>query len=1009
MDDVSRKREELERCSPGHDGRYAAFYNLAYALQERFQKELKIADLNEAIILYREALELRPVENEEGDRSDSLHNLAHCLFLKYHELGTVGDLEEAIAIGREVLALCPPGHPDRGVILHNLGSSLWARFEEQADVCDLEEAIPLLRVALELRPPGHEWRSSSLRELILCLSSRYESQGLVADLEELVTLGRTELELYPPGHSDHVASLHNLARDLRRRFEKTAAIGDLEESIELHRAALELRPTGHRDRYSTLNELTLCLSTRYDKLGMAADLEEAIEFGRAALKLLTGSHPSRGASLHKLACELRKRFMKQTAMQDLEEAIELFHAALELRPIGHPDRASSLCELAFCLSCRHDKHAVAEDLQEAVTLGREALELCPLEHPYHCMCRRNLGRNLRKSSVQTAAICDLEESIELLRRALEQHPIGHPDRSSSLYELALCLSLRHDKDGVADGLEEAILLGREALELCPPGHPDRGVILHSLACDLWKKFQYLHQTAAVVCPTSTADLASSLFEFSQHCWEQFQKEVMVTHLDNAVCLATYALELRLPPEDHSVAAWVQRLAKGDELVMPGRVVDNLRTLANYHRARFQTQHALVDVNEAITFYRHTLQTCPAGHPNRASSLHDLAQCLADRFREQPAAADLDEAIALEQEALRLLVRGVPDYHVSRACLSACLQMQFDSQAAMMSSDSLGVTHFDVKQVIRNVAFETLKTMPTRMLHTHTGILCNRDAQVSHFLDSAQCKQLESQCATGSLDQQMELIRSIISKYFEYVTLSHRWGEGEPSLHDIEGHRIYGMTIKGGFGKLQAFCRIALDWDYLWAWSDTCCIDKDSSSEVQETIGSMFAWYRQSALTIVYLSDVPDTGSIGSSEWFRRGWTLQELLAPRTVLFYTRNWSLYKNLMSANHKEDAAVLAELARETGIEPWFLYYFSPGMGNARSRLQWASSRLTTRPEDIAYSLFGIFNVHLPVLYVWGYLGSGLDWRVVTVSQLFPSSHQVLSTPSTPPLCNGAANGYN
>ncbi|KIK12244.1 hypothetical protein PISMIDRAFT_689642, partial [Pisolithus microcarpus 441] len=174
-----------------------------------------------------------------------------------------------------------------------------------------------------------------------------------------------------------------------------------------------------------------------------------------------------------------------------------------------------------------------------------------------------------------------------------------------------------------------------------------------------------------------------------------------------------------------------------------------------------------------------------------------------------------------------------------------------------------------------------------------------------------------------------------------------------------------IPAMGGLGKLQGFCAVACEWGYSWAWSDTCCIDKHSSAEVQETIGSMFAWYRQSALTIVYLSDVPDTGSIGSSEWFRRGWTLQELLAPRTVLFYTRNWSLYKNLTSANHKKDATVLAELARATGIEPQFLYDFSPGKDNPRSRLQWASSRLTTRPEDIAYSLFGIFNVHLPVLY--------------------------------------------
>ncbi|KIO09085.1 hypothetical protein M404DRAFT_44408, partial [Pisolithus tinctorius Marx 270] len=256
-------------------------------------------------------------------------------------------------------------------------------------------------------------------------------------------------------------------------------------------------------------------------------------------------------------------------------------------------------------------------------------------------------------------------------------------------------------------------------------------------------------------------------------------------------------------------------------------------------------------------------------------------------------------------------------------------------------------------------------MPTRLLHTHTGVLCTRHAQLTQFMSSQQYKRLVSLCTTCDPNKRMELVHTAILKYFEYVTLSHRWGEDEPSLRDIEGHRIYDISAKEGFKKLQAFCLVAFERDFLWAWSDTCCIDKDSSAELQEAIGSMFEWYRRSSLTIAYLSDVPDTGSLGNSEWFRRGWTLQELLAPGTVLFYTQNWSLYKNLMSSNHKTDIAVLEELERATGVDSWFLTRFSPGMDDARSRLQWASLRRTTRPEDIAYSLFGIFNLHLPVLY--------------------------------------------
>ncbi|KAI6137776.1 hypothetical protein EDD17DRAFT_1771229 [Pisolithus thermaeus] len=876
-DDVPRRREELERCPPGHDGRYLALFDLAKALYGRFKKDGKIDDLNGAIALHRNALELRPVG---WARSLSLHDLAVCFAKRYIELGAADDLEEAIVIAREALELRPPGYVGRDLSLHNLGTYLWTRFATKAEHCDLEEAINMLRATLELHTPGHLDRSSTLRFLVLCLSNRYENQRSVKDLEELVTLRRAQLELCPRGNANHVECLHNLACDLRTRFTETAEIRDLEESIALHHAALVQCPSGHPARSSTLYELALCLSNRHDKLGEADNLEEAVKLGYEALALRPSTHPDHDATLHNLACDLRRMFAKTEAIHYLEESIQLHVAALERRPPGHPARSLTLHELALCLSIRHDKHGVADDLEEAIKLGREALELSPSGHADRLQIF--LARGLRKRFLQNTATGDLEESIALLRPALELCPIGHPDRSSALHELALCLSHRHDEHGVANDLKEAILHGRAALKFCPPGHPDRGIILYSHACDLWKKFQFRNQAASVVRLISRVDLASSLFDLSRRLWDRFRKHLMVTNLDSAICLATHALELRLPPEDVSVTGWVQRLSSGansDEFFMPGRAVDNLCALANYHRARFQTLHDIVDLNEAITFYRHTLQFCPSGHPNRASSIHDLAQSLADRFRKQSTAADLDEAIALQQEALQLLGRGGAGYDISRRSLATYVQMRIRTQTAMMSSGVSGTVHFDVEQVIRNTIFETLKTMPTRLLHTHTGILCNRDAQVSHFLSSQQYSKLVSLCKTCDRIQQMELIHTEVSRYFQYVMLSHRWGTGEPSLHDVEGQKVYNMPVIGSFGKLQGFCAMACEWDYLWAWSDTCCIDQHSSAELQESIGSMFAWYRQSALTIIYLSDVPDTGSLGSSEWLTRGWTLQELLAP----------------------------------------------------------------------------------------------------------------------------------
>ncbi|KAI5996967.1 heterokaryon incompatibility protein-domain-containing protein, partial [Pisolithus albus] len=205
----------------------------------------------------------------------------------------------------------------------------------------------------------------------------------------------------------------------------------------------------------------------------------------------------------------------------------------------------------------------------------------------------------------------------------------------------------------------------------------------------------------------------------------------------------------------------------------------------------------------------------------------------------------------------------------------------------------------------------------------------------------------------------------ISEFFGFTMLSHRWGGSEPLLRDTEGKRIYGLRGTDGVAKLQNFCILALRRGFRWAWSDSCCIDKDSSAELQEAIGSMFSWYHRSSLTIVYLADVTGTGSLAHSDWFKRGWTLQELLASNTVLFYAKDWSPYVNSSATNHKTDPTLLKELCKATRISEQHLRNFNPGMEDSRSRLCWASHRRTTRPEDTAYSLFGIFKVQLPVLY--------------------------------------------
>lgn len=194
---------------------------------------------------------------------------------------------------------------------------------------------------------------------------------------------------------------------------------------------------------------------------------------------------------------------------------------------------------------------------------------------------------------------------------------------------------------------------------------------------------------------------------------------------------------------------------------------------------------------------------------------------------------------------------------------------------------------------------------------------------------------------------------------QYAILSHRWGAAaeEVSYADINESR--GFQVKPGYAKLKGFCHLAASLGYRYGWDDTCCINKGDLNELSEAINSMFRWYTVSDLCIVYLEDVgPGKKDLMDSAWFDRGWTLQELIAPKRAAFYDCNWTFLgmKNDLSKS----------LSFKTGIPLEVLSHAaSPSSCSVAQRMSWAAKRTTTRVEDRAYSLLGIFGVNMPQIY--------------------------------------------
>jgi hypothetical protein len=202
----------------------------------------------------------------------------------------------------------------------------------------------------------------------------------------------------------------------------------------------------------------------------------------------------------------------------------------------------------------------------------------------------------------------------------------------------------------------------------------------------------------------------------------------------------------------------------------------------------------------------------------------------------------------------------------------------------------------------------------------------------------------------------------------YAILSHTWeADNEVTFQDFKD----GVeSSKAGYRKIQ-FCGEQARKDGLqYFWVDSCCINQTNSVELHEAINSMFRWYSKSQVCYAYLSDVQldgypdelvDTGKgdfLRPCRWFTRGWTLQELLAPKKVIFFDSNWKRIGTKVS--------YCKAISSITGINAACLLEPSKLFGELHAtRMGWASKRKTSRDEDIAYCLMGMFNLHMPLGY--------------------------------------------
>ncbi|KAG9309331.1 hypothetical protein JVU11DRAFT_10823 [Chiua virens] len=372
-------------------------------------------------------------------------------------------------------------------------------------------------------------------------------------------------------------------------------------------------------------------------------------------------------------------------------------------------------------------------------------------------------------------------------------------------------------------------------------------------------------------------------------------------------------------------------------------------------------------DDAIAHYSDALSLKPA----------NLADILVKRSRARAMAGSLNHALSDAEKAIELEPSFYMGYEAKHAALHGMKRYTeafgaFRTMLSMLERSpdprirELSLRYFDATLQIHKMIVETLQHMPRVLIDATTGRLYDKSQQIATFEEQPIFDELRSSM-TSRLDSAR--IRKEVESYYRYVTFSHTWEYGEPLFQKVENISIYELEPSTTNFKLQGLCKLTRSLGFQWVWSDTCCIDKKDHVVLQESLVAMFTWYRGSSLTVVYLlgvrSDSQLSGDLRKSIWNTRGWTYQEYIAAEVIQFYTEDWKPYLGIDLFNHKESPIIVSEMQQAGSVSTQDLVVLQPGLERVREKLYLASTRKTTLVEDMAYSLLGIFNAAIPVIY--------------------------------------------
>ncbi|MFF0429046.1 CHAT domain-containing protein [Streptomyces sp. NPDC004520] len=635
------------------------------ALRNRFLRSGSAADLDEAIVVARQALGTTP----PGHESLSLHsaNLSEALRMRFKRRRSATDLTEAILVAEQGIERGSEDDPERGQVLVHLAGALHERYSVDRNPADLARATSVAWESARAMPPEHEDRAVALDQLCRVLQDSFSSTGHTGDLADAAKAAREAAAAISGAQHSHPV-LVNAVQVLRACAEHLGDPAAAEEAVRHSREALRLTPEAGDGRAEALVLLAAALETQHRlredrpptesdaSHGQCPDLNEAIELRREALRVAAPDSPDRALHHAHLAIALGRRRAEHRAesrgmklvVADLNGAIEHGEAAAELLDEDHADRPAVLANLGAALRRRFGITDDPADMDRAVFHGRTALRAMSEDHPELLECRQLLSDLLHRRGVRQGRVEDLDEAVTIGRSTVDSAHAQASHEAASLLpallsDLGECLRARSELTGSRTDLNEAIALGRRAVAATPRDGVEWPHTVRRLSIALYRRAktgtpgdltEAIMMTRAVLAsaPATSPLRAGDRSNLSLMLWARYENTQDVADLDEAINLLRAALgEMTADDDLSAVALCASNL--GGVLLERHKATDDASSL-----------------DEAITLARQAVQGVTPGHPDRLKVLYGLGMALRSRVERDDCAQDRMDAARVFAEA-----------------------------------------------------------------------------------------------------------------------------------------------------------------------------------------------------------------------------------------------------------------------------------------------------------------------------------------------------------------------